>query len=118
MPRWSRDLCRSMFVKKRRWEYNLITSAIVSVVPSDLIGKLQVMEYGCGPGVGVQSLSQLGDLLLTDIYRDPSLDLPDGVEFRIADIHETDFKDGEFDVLVSNQVLEYLDLKKAFQEMK
>ena len=79
---------------------------------------MRVIEYGCGLGVGDQSLGQLGDLVVTDIYKDPLLNLPPGVEFRIADIHQTDFKDDEFDVLVSNQVLEYLDVKKAFQEMK
>jgi SAM-dependent methyltransferase len=105
--------------KRRRWEFDLITSAIKDVIPIEQIGKLRVLEFGSGPSGGAQYLCQIGDIVVTDIYEHPLLNLPPGVEFRIADIQKTDFSNGEFDILVSNQVLEHLkDLRKAFREMK
>lgn len=115
-----RDRKRNDFkAQKRRWEFDLITRTIKDVIPTEQVGKLRILEFGSGPSSGAQYLCQLGDLVVTDIYTHPLLNLPLGVEFRIADIHKTDFKDCEFDILVSNQVLEHLeDMKKAFQEMK
>jgi len=102
----------------RRREFDLITSALRSVTPIEQSKRLKILEFGSGAGAGAQYLCQLGDVVATDIYRHRLLELPAGVDFRIADIHNTDFKDNEFDILVSNQVLEYLDLPRAFREMK
>lgn len=97
----------------------MIASAIKNVIPIERIGKLRVLEFGCGSCEGAQHLCQFGNLVVTDIYRHPLLNLPPGLDFRIVDIHETDFKDNEFDILVSSQVLEHLEnLEKAFREMR
>lgn len=108
----------STFTKMRLQEYDLIAAALKEVIPPQCIGKLQIMEYGCGQGYGFRSLTQLGSLVATDLQMHPHLVLPPEIEFIITDIHCTDFPDSRFDVLVSNQVLEYLDEEKAFAEMK
>ena len=104
--------------KIRRREFDLIAAAIKDLVPNELIGHLKLLEFGSGPASGAEYLCQLGKLVASDIYEPPFLNLPAGVEFKIVDIHRTNFDDGEFDILISNQVLEYLDLQKAFKEMK
>jgi SAM-dependent methyltransferase len=88
------------------------------VLPKEQIGRLQILEFGCGAAYGAQYLRQLGNLTTTDIYRSPLLELPPGTAFRIADIHQTDFENNQFDILVSNSVLQYLDFERAFKEMK
>jgi len=104
--------------KVRRWEFELMTSTIMEVMPKKNIGKLRVLEFGCGPGTGAEYLCQFGNVTLTDIRRNSSLVLPLGVEFKIEDIHQTDFSDNEFDIIVSSHVLPYLDMPRACQEMK
>ena len=73
--------------ERRRWEFNLINSALKEAIPNEQLGKLRLLEFGCGPSDGARYLYQLGDLVVTDIYQDPLLNLPVGVEFEIADIH-------------------------------
>jgi len=80
----------------RRREYDLIISALRSVISVDHSTPLKILEFGAGAGVGAQCLCQLGDLVVTDISRRLLLDLPAGVDFRVTDIHDTDFNDNEF----------------------
>jgi len=103
----------------RRWEFDLIASALSEVLPNEQTGRLRVLEFGCGAHSCAEYLSQFGALTVTDTHRDPSLSLPPGVEFEIADIHCTKFRSNEFDVLVASHVLPCLaDLNKAFAEMR
>jgi len=102
----------------REREYELIASSI-----SDVVGRksstLKILEFGCGPGGGIEHLRKLGQLCLIDINKNKRLTVPADVKFFVADIRRTDFGDGEFDIVVSNQVLEYLGPKDAaFSEMK
>lgn len=109
---------RSKFkADRRKWEFQLIVAAIKETVPKALHGKLRILEYGCGPSGGAEYLCEIGDLIVSDIYQHTKLSLPPQVRFEIADIHKTDFKDHEFDLLVSNQVIEHLCVEVAFQEM-
>jgi len=103
----------------RRWEYDLIISKLKGILPAGRIGELKILDFGCGLCEGACRLSQLGHLVASDVCSRSISHLPDGVEFRIADIHHTDFVPDEFDLLFSSQVLEHLqDLKQAFREMK
>jgi SAM-dependent methyltransferase len=105
--------------RRRKWEFFLISAAMERVIPKEKIGRLRVLEFGSGPSGGAEFLVDLGYLVVTDVYKHPLLRLPLNVKFKIADIHKTDFKEGEFDVLVSNQVIEHLEkLDEAFVEMK
>jgi SAM-dependent methyltransferase len=103
-----------------RWrEFDLIISAIKEIIPDEKIGKLRILDFGCGSCEGAQNLCQLGHLIASDISKSPLLNLPVDAEFRIADIHQTGFEDSQFDILFSSQVLEHLrDLGQAFREMK
>jgi SAM-dependent methyltransferase len=112
----NRIVCRRERIRRR--EFDLITCTIRDILSEEKIGKLRILEFGCGVASGVQNLSKLGTLIVTDIYRDPSLELPIGVQFKIEDIHRTDFIDNEFDVIISNSVLQYLDFERAFKELK
>jgi SAM-dependent methyltransferase len=105
-------------IDTRQWEFRLVVSSIKKIVPPSCIGTLRVLEFGCGVSAGASSLLELGDLTVSDLYRDPLLQLPTPVRFVQQDIHHTSFADGEFDLVVSNQVLEYLDPERAFTELK
>lgn len=105
--------------KVRCREFELIICAIKKVIDGRQVGTLKILEFGCGSCESAEYLSELGDLVVTDVKKSASLCLPPTVEFRIADIYHTDFREGQFDVVLSSQVLEHLeDMEQAFHEMK
>jgi SAM-dependent methyltransferase len=103
----------------RRREFDATIAIMRRVIPKDQIGRLRILEFGCGSCESARYLCQLGHLVATDVQKNSPLYLPPTAEFRIADIHHTEFSNGQFDVLFSSQVLEHLvDLGQAFREMK
>ncbi|MBI5197022.1 MAG: class I SAM-dependent methyltransferase [Nitrospirae bacterium] len=104
---------------RRQWEFLLISQAIENTIPKENHGKMNILEFGCGPSGGAHFLSKLGSLTASDVYRHHLLSLPANVEFIISDIHKTEFLNNYFDILVSNQVLEHIErLDIAFTEMQ
>jgi len=102
----------------RQREFGLIARFIEETIDGRG-GRPRILEFGCGPAGGARALSLLGELTVSDVYRHPLLDLPDGVVFIEADIHQTSFGTGDFDLLVSNHVIEHVsDLPRAFAEMR
>lgn len=105
--------------KRRKLEFQLITKMLTPLLHKESIGNIRILEFGSGPAGGIEYLSPIGHLVITDIHEHPLLNIPYNVKFKIADIHKTDFKNHEFDLLVSNQVIEHLEnLEVAFSEMK
>ena len=102
----------------RKREFGLIARFIEETIHGRG-GRPRILEFGCGPAGAARALSVLGELTVSDVYRHPLLDLPDGVMFVEADIHQTSFRTGDFDLLVSNHVIEHVtDLPRAFAEMR
>lgn len=104
--------------KRRKREFALHVSFLKEVLPASL-GRPRMLEFGCGPAPGAGVLSDLGDLVVSDIYRDERLRLPDDVAFVLCDIRDTPFEDGQFNVVVCNGVLECIDdVPTAFREIR
>ena len=110
---------REAFKQRRRtWEFELITLFIRTHWTCGNT-RPRIIEFGCSPATGAQQMSKIGDLVVSDIYQDHRLQLPPGVRFVLCDIQNAPFKDGEFDLIVSNQVIEHIaDLDAAFSEIR
>jgi ubiquinone/menaquinone biosynthesis C-methylase UbiE len=91
-------------------------------------GKL-VLQYGCGPGLGVKTLLQRGAAHVTGIdiseeeihlaqrtAREEGYDA--NVDFRAADAHHTGFADASFDLIVGHSILHHLELPIALVELR
>jgi SAM-dependent methyltransferase len=105
-------------------EFKLIAEEIRKVL-GPCRSRPRVLEFGCGRATGARALADVGSLVVSDVYRDPMLDLPPGIPFVMTDILKTSFDDDQFDVLVSNHVIEHICegrdislLPFAFKEMK
>ncbi|HEX3509942.1 MAG TPA: class I SAM-dependent methyltransferase [Solirubrobacteraceae bacterium] len=94
----------------------------------DPAGKV-VLQYGCGPGLGVDSLLERGAVHVTgiDISEEEinraresaaSGGYADRVDFRAADAHATGFDDDSFDLIVGHSILHHLDLPVALRELR
>ena len=88
-----------------------------------------VLQYGCGPGLGVDSLFQRGAIHVTGIdISDAEIALArqasersgyaDRTDFRAADAHRTGFDDDAFDLIVGQSILHHLDLPVALKELR
>lgn len=103
---------------KRKREFNLIASFLRPLL-IQRAQPIRILEFGCGRAIAADLLSEMGSLVESDIYKDAHLALPPEVPFVLCSITETPFVNREFDVLVSNQVVEHIsDLPKAFLEMR
>ncbi|HEX6470489.1 MAG TPA: class I SAM-dependent methyltransferase [Streptosporangiaceae bacterium] len=105
-----------------RWLANL--ARVVDQVAADPRGEpKRVLEVGCGEGV-------IADRLRRRFPEVAALDLPDaglrswwrdnhaGPSYLHADAHHLPFEDGEFDLVVSVEVLEHLaDPERGLREM-
>jgi SAM-dependent methyltransferase len=94
----------------------------------DPVGK-RVLQYGCGPGIGVESLLRRGAVHVTGIdISEEEIARAQGaaeqggyaqsVDFRAADAHHTGFDDDAFDLIVGHSILHHLDLAIALTELR
>ena len=91
---------------------------------------MSVLDCGCGPGpitLGLAEIVSPGRVVGIDIEStmiDQATQLASesnagNVEFRVADIYDLPFEDGEFDVVFSSAVAEHLsDPVRAFREIQ
>ncbi|HEX5223718.1 MAG TPA: class I SAM-dependent methyltransferase [Solirubrobacteraceae bacterium] len=88
-----------------------------------------VLQYGCGPGIGVESLLARGAVHVTGIdiseeeigrarEKARSGGYADRVDFQAADAHHTDFTDDSFDLIVGHSILHHLDMPVALRELR
>jgi SAM-dependent methyltransferase len=78
----------------------------------DLAPELDVLDLGCGPGWYLHALSQVADVRLTAIDRDPER-VAAAAALGVADVHLGDaqrlpFPDARFDRVLFTEVLEHL----------
>jgi ubiquinone/menaquinone biosynthesis C-methylase UbiE len=94
----------------------------------DPAGK-KVLQYGCGPGLGVETLLRRGATHLTgiDISEEEIAQAQRAareggyeqrVDFHARDAHHTGFEDGSFDLIVGHSILHHLDLPVALAELR
>ena len=94
----------------------------------DPAGKV-VLQYGCGPGIGVEALLQRGAIHVTGIdISEEEIGLAqraaqeggytERVDFHAADAHRTDFAEDSFDLIVGHSILHHLDLPVALAELR
>ena len=94
----------------------------------DPAGKV-VLQYGCGPGLGIDTLLQRGAVHVTGIdISDEEIALgrraaqeggyADRTEFQVEDAHKTSFQDDSFDLIVGHSILHHLDLPVALAEIR
>jgi len=103
----------------RREEFALIAELVEELVSERAPGNTRILEFGCGSGLGSAILTRFGSLTMSDIYLDARLTIPQGACFVLADIKDTPFDAGSFDMILSSQVLEHIDgLERAFEEMR
>lgn len=94
----------------------------------DPAGK-RVLQYGCGPGIGVESLLQRGAAHVTGIdiseeeiararHAAQHGGYAESVDFRVADAHHTGLEDDSFDLIVGHSILHHLELPVALAELR
>jgi ubiquinone/menaquinone biosynthesis C-methylase UbiE len=94
----------------------------------DPAGKV-VLQYGCGPGFGVEALLKRGATEVTGIdISEEEIELArrsareggyaDRVHFQAADAHHTGFEDESFDLIVGHSILHHLELPVALAELR
>ena len=81
----------------------------------------QVLEVGCGPGLGLGCLSQRAERVIGGDYADDNLrsarqHYKGRVELTLLDAHYLPFKDNSLDVVVAMAAIIYLQLDRFFQE--
>jgi SAM-dependent methyltransferase len=94
----------------------------------DPAGKI-VLQYGCGPGLGVEKLLQRGAVHVTGIdISEEEIErgrraadeggYADRADFRVEDAHGTSFEDDAFDLIVGHSILHHLELAVALAELR
>ena len=88
---------------------------------SQFVAGKQVLELGCGPGLGLGYLSQSATRVIGGDYDEDNLRLAqrhyeDRVELALLDAHNLPFKDNCFDVVVVMATIIYLQLDSFFNE--
>ena len=87
------------------------------------------LDYGCGDGGLSVRLLEQGASRVTGIdisavlveearRRTAAAGFADRTRFVVADAHETEFSDGEFDLVVGIAILHHLDLTRALPELR
>lgn len=109
--------------KKRIVEIGLIIKHIERFIQSDPAFEtydLQILEFGSGSGFQIPCLQRLGRIVASDIYTSDEIKrIPRDVVFLQCSIAYAPFKDGHFDLVFSNHVIEHIgDLSDASREMK
>jgi len=116
----SKDLHIKRRKRKREKEIRLIIDEIsdfISIIPER--HPLKILEFGSGAGYQTQQLKKLGDVTATDIYTGENIIKIKDINFLQTSILNTQFKNGEFDLLFSNHVIEHIkDVSTAFKELK
>lgn len=80
--------------------------------------RLRALEFGSGSGVQADVLSELGDVVASDIDC-CGFTSQKGVNCVECDISSTSFEGQQFDLIYSNHVVEHLeDVKAAFAEIR
>ena len=81
----------------------------------------QVLEVGCGPGLGLGYLSLRAERVIGGDYSEDNLrsaqqHYKDRVELTLLDAHNLPFKDNCFDVVLAMATIVYLQLDSFFNE--
>jgi SAM-dependent methyltransferase len=81
-------------------------------------GRLSVLEFGSGSGVQADALSELGDVVASDVDCS-GFSSQRGIECVECDISSTSFESKKFDLVYSNHVVEHLEnATAAYAEMR
>lgn len=82
--------------------------------------EITVLEFGSGQGFQVPKLEQIGELYASDIYVSKKIgQLVPNLKFTRSSMIEAPFKDGQFDLIYSNHVLEHIeDIEGALKELR
>lgn len=88
---------------------------------SQFVSGKQVLEVGCGPGLGLGYLSRRAEKVIGGDYAEDNLRCAQQhykgrVELILLDAHNLPFKDNCFDVVVAVAVVIYLQLDRFFDE--
>jgi SAM-dependent methyltransferase len=106
---------------KRSIEVSLMVDLIADALPvrAPRNGPIQVLEFGSGRGYQIPYLKAIGDVFACDLYTSNEIKSMADIRFVQCSIADTDFDEGQFDVIFSNHVIEHLDnLSAAFRELK
>lgn len=108
--------------RKRELEMDLIIRAISDLISINLtmVNKnIRILEFGCGNGFQVPYLNKIGSVTASDVYTSDDVKEMKGLDFHECSITNTPFRDGHFDVVFSNHVIEHIeDRDSAFREIK
>ncbi len=103
--------------RKRLYEMQVILSILKCFV-GDRRSSLDVFEFGAGAGYQSAALRTLGRTVASDVYVHPRGQFPPGVPFVVCNVEQLPFHDRSFDLIFSNQVMEYVtDYAKCFHEL-
>ncbi len=107
--------------KKRRREIEKIVTQIKQFCDNSDSSETHsmILEFGCGNGFQIPYLQELGQVFSTDIYTSDEIRRLSNHTFCVSDIKNLPYRDGSFDIIFSNHVIEHLpDHESAFRELK
>jgi SAM-dependent methyltransferase len=107
--------------KKRKLEIEIIMDHIQHFTRNQPAGQgkeMLILEFGSGEGSQISHLKKLGHVIGSDIsIKEEIKDHIGNYDFVKCDITHAPFKDGRFDLVFSNHVLEHIaQLETALQE--
>ena len=88
---------------------------------SQFVEGRQVLEVGCGPGLGLGYLSTAAERVIGGDYAEDNLRLAknhyqDNIDLAVLDAHSLPFRDACLDTVVSMATVIYLQLDRFFTE--
>ncbi|MBI5772495.1 MAG: class I SAM-dependent methyltransferase [Verrucomicrobia bacterium] len=105
--------------QKRELEISLAIETLSGLAPAEKLGRLNVLEFGSGDGFQIPFLQKLGPAVASDVYTSEDIRRRPDIEFHETSITRTPFRDGQFDVIYSNHVMEHIeDMAAACAELR
>jgi ubiquinone/menaquinone biosynthesis C-methylase UbiE len=108
--------------RKRQLEIAIVIENIATFLKSwsDLTnGRINILEFGSGDGFQIPYLRRIGNVIASDICTSDGVKNLQEVKFVECSINHAPFGNGQFDVIFSSHVIQYLnELLNAFREMQ
>jgi len=108
--------------RKRELEIELIIQEISDLLEeggSSKTGNMNILEIGSGDGFQIPYLEQIGNVVASDLYLSDDIGKVNRPNFCKCSITNAPFRDGYFDLIFSNHVLEHIEgIGAAFKELK